>query len=304
MKPSASLLTAGGPAQQPEPAGHRATSRPGHEDQDHQDHQDRPKTGWRGRVRDRRWIGAVLVVLIAVAAVVLWRLPDDGPAPLTQADVARAVQAGIQKAQQEERKAPPDAAAAYQRIAPSLVTITTGDAASSALGAGVVINDRGVVLTALHVVSGSGPIRVRFADGTQATGTITKQEPANDIAVLGVDRLPSVVVPAILGGGAQIGDAVFPVGNPLGLERSLSAGVVSGVDRPVKAENKRTLTGLIQFDAAVNPGNSGGPLLDRNGTVIGIVTSLANPAGQPYFVGIGFAVPIDTAGGVAGGPQR
>jgi S1-C subfamily serine protease len=97
---------------------------------------------------------------------------------------------------------------------------------------------------------------------------------------------------------------VFPVGNPLGLRATLTAGVVSALDRSVETRDGRSLQGLIQFDAAVNPGNSGGPLLDRDGHVVGVVTGLANPSQQAYFVGIGFAVPIATAGGVAGGPQQ
>ena len=111
-------------------------------------------------------------------------------------------------------------------------------------------------------------------------------------------------MPAVLGGGAQIGDETFAVGHPLGLVGSLSAGVISGLDRSFPLANGRTLAGMIQFDAAVNPGNSGGPLLNRNGQVIGIVTGLANPAGDDYFIGIGFAVPIGTAGGAAGAPAR
>ena len=107
-----------------------------------------------------------------------------------------------------------------------------------------------------------------------------------------------------MGGAPQVGDDVFAVGNPLGLQDSLTAGVVSATDRSVRAQDGRTLHDLIQFDAAVNPGNSGGPLLNRDGQVVGIVTGLANPSKQAYFVGIGFAVPIATAGGVAGGPQQ
>src|SRR5205085_11631389 len=107
-----------------------------------------------------------------------------------------------------------------------------------------------------------------------------------------------------LGGAAQVGDPVFPVGNPLGLTGSLTAGVVSALARTIDTGGGRSLKGLIQFDAAVNPGNSGGPLLDRDGEVVGIVTALANPSRQPYFVGIGFAVPIATAGGAAGAPSK
>jgi S1-C subfamily serine protease len=199
---------------------------------------------------------------------------------------------------------------AYHRIVPSLVTVTTTQAPSgaggprSALGAGVVVNAQGLVLTALHVVDGGGGIQVQFADGTRATGRVVRRQPENDIAVLGVDRLSQVVVPAVLGGVANVGDAVFPVGNPLGLPGSLTAGVVSALDRSVDTGAGRSLKGLIQFDAAVNPGNSGGPLLDRDGHVVGIVTALANPSKQPYFVGIGFAVPIAAAGGAAGAPSK
>jgi S1-C subfamily serine protease len=245
----------------------------------------------------------------AVLALVFWRLSREGPAPLTRADVDRAVQAGIDKARADRRNAPPDAATAYRTILPSLVSVTaaqtvTAGAGMTELGAGVVINADGAVLTALHVVRSGGQIRVRFADGTEASATVASRQAASDIAVLAVDRLPQVVVPAVMGGGPQVGDAVFPVGNPLGLSRSLTAGVVSAIGRSVRTDGGGTLAGLIQFDAAVNPGNSGGPLLNRDGQVIGIVTGLANPSQQAYFVGIGFAVPIAIAGGVAGGPSK
>jgi S1-C subfamily serine protease len=122
--------------------------------------------------------------------------------------------------------------------------------------------------------------------------------------VLTPQQLPTVVVPAVLGGGAQIGDETFAVGNPLGLVGSLSAGVISGLGRTFPLTNGKTLTGMIQFDAAVNPGNSGGPLLNREGQVIGIVTGLANSTGDDQFIGIGFAVSISAAGGAAGAPAK
>lgn len=251
------------------------------------------------------------LVLCVLAALGWWVISDDAPAPPTRADVDRAVQQGIEKAAQDQRNAPPDAATAYRRIAPSVVTITTGNAGGAAggagqesLGTGVVVNEQGAILTSLHVVDGGGAIQVRFADGTQATARVVTRQPANDIAVLAADRLPGVVVPAVLGGGVRVGDPVFPVGHPLGLVGSLSAGVVSATDRTIRPPGGSPLTGLIQFDAAVNPGNSGGPLLNRDGQVVGIVTALANPSEQPHFVGIGFAVPIGTASGAAGGPQQ
>jgi S1-C subfamily serine protease len=259
-------------------------------------------------VRTRRplWLG--LLLLVVVLAVALWQFRDDGPAPITKSDVDRAVAAGVEKAQKDARNTPPDATTAFRQIQPSLVTVTTSSGAdepkAESLGAGVVINAQGAVLTALHVVSDGPTIQVRFADGTEAKATIASSEPDQDIAVLTVDTLPQVVVPAVMGGGAQVGAAVYPVGNPLGLEGSLTAGVVSALDRSIKTEDGKTLKQLIQFDAAVNPGNSGGPLLDRNGHVIGIVTALANPSKQAYFIGIGFAVPIRTAAGAAGGPSK
>src|SRR3954451_19762820 len=259
------------------------------------------------RPRRLPMVGVPLVALLLVAA---WRLSQSGHPPLTRTDVDRAVQAGIDKSQVDQRNTPPDAAVAYRRIIPSLVTVTTTQARSGAggprseLGAGVVVNAQGLVLTAQHVVDGGGRIQVQFADGTRATARVVRRQPQNDIAVLGVDQLPQVVVPAVLGGGANVGDAVFPVGNPLGLPGSLTAGVVSALDRSISTGAGRSLKGLIQFDAAVNPGNSGGPLLDRNGHVVGIVTALANPSRQPYFVGIGFAVPIAAAGGAAGAPLQ
>ncbi len=267
----------------------------------------------RRRGRPRRALGwGLVVVLLATVGIMVWRLQDAGPAPLTRADVAKTVEEGIARARAEQRQAPPDATVAYATIVPSLVTITTdgassarsdGGSAEGALGAGTVVNADGSVLTALHVVDGAKAVTVRFADGTRAKATISARQDDQDIAVLSVDRLPGVVVPAVLGGGARVGDAVFPVGNPFGLERTLSAGVVSATGRSVRTDAGVTIKGLIQFDAAVNPGSSGGPLLDRDGRVVGVVTALANPGRQPFFVGIGFAVPIETAGGAAGGPS-
>lgn len=251
-------------------------------------------------------VGVILLAVVAAFAVRAWE--RSGPAPITRGDVEQSIQRGIDAERKAERAAPSDAAAAHQLIRPSLVQITTEsvDAAGREIGsgAGVVINANGMVLTALHVVAGAKKITTRFADGTEAVSRIANRQPASDIAVLTVDRLPEVVVPAVLGGGARVGDPVFAVGHPLGLADSLTAGVVSALGRSVRLEVGGTLGDLIQFDAAVNPGNSGGPLLNRGGQVIGIVTGLANPSRQAFFVGIGFAVPIATAGGVAGSPPQ
>ncbi|MEO6713958.1 MAG: trypsin-like peptidase domain-containing protein [Mycobacteriales bacterium] len=266
------------------------------------------------RARARwQWVLAVLLVG-AFGALVVWRVNDKSSAPLRQADVDRAVEQGIERSQQQQREAPPDAATAHRTITPSLVTVRTdqspaepgpeSDAADVGLGSGIVINDKGAVLTALHVVEGARQIDVEFADGTRSAARITKGDPATDIAVLEVDHAPQIVVPAVLAGAPQVGEPVFAVGNPLALERSLTAGVVSATGRRIRTRNGGTLSGLIQFDAAVNPGSSGGPLLNAGGQVVGIVTALANPSKQAYFIGIAFAVPIAVAGGAAGAPQQ
>lgn len=253
----------------------------------------------------RTWVAvACAAVLALLVGGGLWWYEATRPPELTQADVDAAVQRGIEAAQQTEAALPPDAAVAYQTISPSLVTVTSLRGDLQGQGSGIVVNAAGSVLTALHVVAGAEAIRVDFADGTFARATVSSSRPEQDVAVLTVDRLPEVVVPAVLAGPPAVGDTVYAVGDPLGLRRSLSAGVVSALDRTIGGGGGPPLAHLIQFDAAVNPGNSGGPLLNHAGQVVGIVTALANPADEDFFVGIGFAVPIATAAGGSGGPQQ
>src|SRR5262249_30255162 len=168
---------------------------------------------------------------------------------------------------------------------------------STSLGSGVIVTRDGQIMTADHVVEGASTIEVTFADGTTSTAEVASSERDRDTAVLAPEKTPSVVVPAVIGGGGRGGDDTYSVGNPLGLVDSMTSGVVSGLDRSIEREDgSGSLDGLIQFDAAVNPGSSGGPLLNRQGQVVGIVTALANPSGQRFFVGIGFAVPITGSG--------
>jgi S1-C subfamily serine protease len=201
--------------------------------------------------------------------------------------------------------APSIAPRVFRTIQPSLVLVqaTTADGSTS-LGSGVVVTREGQIMTAEHVVEGATEIQVTFADGTTSTAQVASSEPDRDTAVLEPASTPSVVVPAVIGGGVRIGDDTYSVGNPLGLVDSMTSGVVSGLNRSIEREDGGgSLDGLIQFDAAVNPGSSGGPLLNRQGQVVGIVTALANPSGQRFFVGIGFAVPIGGGGGGGRVPQ-
>ncbi|MDM0043429.1 trypsin-like peptidase domain-containing protein [Variovorax dokdonensis] len=173
------------------------------------------------------------------------------------------------------------------------------------VGTGVVIVDKGVILTNLHVVAGAQKIRVTFADGLESPASIVGLQPENDLAVLQAQKIPDDLVAATMRSTADLrpGDNVAVVGFPFGIGPSVSSGVVSGLKRSFRSpEGKQELSNLIQFDAAANPGNSGGPLVNMDGEVLGIVTAILNPTQQRTFVGIGFAVPIENAATAAGTP--
>lgn len=251
-------------------------------------------------------------VIAALLAVLLYQVATPPPKQLTARDVNDSIKAAMASA------TPPPAfsVGVHRAIMPSFVLIETqseGDKGSSdesksghGLGSGVVINEQGAILTSLHVVKDASEIKVTFADGTESPAQVVNAQPENDIAVLMALKPPAQIIPATLGnpGSLRVGDEVYAVGNPLGLYGSLSAGVVSGLQRSFKPDSAggAELKELIQFDAAVNPGNSGGPLLNRYGQVVGIVAALVNPSGDDSFSGIGFAVPINVAGGGAGMP--
>jgi S1-C subfamily serine protease len=212
-----------------------------------------------------------------------------------------------QLAAEQQSKAtptPPIEPQVYALIRPAVVLLTqdvtsvTG-ATGHGIGAGVVFDLNGSILTAYHVVAASDNVTVRFYDGTTTTGTVTQKQPDRDLAVVQVARLPDGVQPAILGGGVDYGDPVMAIGAPFGLDGSVTSGIVSGLGRSFTVEETgQVLNNMIQFDAAVNPGNSGGPLVDMGGHVIGIVSGLVNPSGNTVFIGLGFAVPIEAAAGI------
>lgn len=247
-------------------------------------------------------ITTALVVLLVIAAGFYWwgssRRAGSAPVARPSASPSASRQ--------------PTTAEIYTAVAPSVVSIEAFPAGESGVeftGTGVVVNADGTVLTALHVVKSAGSIRLTFADGTVSAATVAVADPTMDIAALTPATLPSVVVPALLGsaGRLAVGDNVVAIGNPLGLTRTTTTGVVSGLDRAAQSSEGGSLSGLIQFDAAVNPGSSGGPLLDGKGETVGIVVALANPTSAGTFIGIGFAVPIGAAVGAGGGnrgPQQ
>jgi S1-C subfamily serine protease len=246
--------------------------------------------------------------LVALVAVALFGVVNPGPRPLTQ----REIDDTVAKALASVTPGPAFSELVFQAVQPSLVLIQTkkpkiagNPASGDSIGSGVVVNLDGDILTSLHVVANATEIDLTFADGTKSTGGVVATQPDNDIAVVRADQPPSTLIPATIGNpnAARQGSEAFVVGNPFGLTWSISSGVISGLDRAFRVQSSgRLLKGLIQIDAAVNPGNSGGPLLNRDGQVIGIVTALLNPTEDDVFIGIGLAVPIDVAGGAAGLP--
>lgn len=266
---------------------------------------------WRRRLqrfgtRLRSTIPFILGIFAALAALLLYNAFSPGPHQLTTQEVNDAVAQALASA----TPAPAFSSRVFQIIHPSLVLIQTQNKNAEGkeqfgLGSGVVIDDMGDILTSLHVVADATDIEVTFADGTQSSAQVANTQPDNDIAVLKPSQPPAKLLPATLGNpkAMNVGDEAYAVGNPFGLYGSMSAGIISGFERTFQPPNgNKKLEGLIQIDAAVNPGNSGGPLLNRYGQVVGIVVGIANPTEQDVFIGIGFAVPIDVAGGAAGLP--
>ena len=208
---------------------------------------------------------------------------------------------------------PSPAVKAYETIIPSVVRVVGlgksmkgkdgSENSERSVGTGVVITDKGIILTNLHVVQGAETIKVTFSDGLESSASITGVQPENDLAVLQAHTIPDDMIAATLRSTADLapGDQVMAVGFPFGIGPSASSGIISGLGRTFRSpEGKQQITNLIQFDAAANPGNSGGPLVTMEGEVIGIVTAIYNPNQQRSFVGIGFAVPIENAASAAG----
>jgi S1-C subfamily serine protease len=262
----------------------------------------------------------VAAALVLFGAYEFLRPPGQ---QLTQSDITEAVNFAI-----DERGRPPSiASTAYAAIIPSVVRVDGFDPAAgtsaagpenevpvpqegqgleedfheryTAVGTGVVIDDQGTILTNLHVARAGKRLRVEFWDGTEAEATIAGARPDLDLAIIRPNVLPDDLLPATLGSssGLRPGDDVVAVGFPFGIGPSASAGVVSGLLRVMEREGEATMRNLIQFDAAANPGNSGGPLVNADGEVVGIVTAILNPSGLRTFAGVAFAATIEEAAG-------
>jgi S1-C subfamily serine protease len=254
--------------------------------------------------RHRGAMGFVAGVAVAGLLVLLHAASVPPQRALTQQDIDAAVMRTL-----ETNTLPSRMAKAFDIIRPAVVRVRglgideNGDEVERSVGTGVVIVDNGVILTNLHVVANATKLMLVFSDGLESEGTVVGLHPEQDLAVLQAKTIPDDLTAATMRSTKDLalGDDVVAVGFPFGIGPSVSAGVISGLRREYRSpEGKRVLTNLIQFDAAANPGNSGGPLVTAEGEVVGIVTGLLNPTEQRVFIGIGFAVPIESAAGAVG----
>ena len=254
-------------------------------------------------------VGLLLILASFAMALSAWMRPM--PQRLTQENITAAVKHSLNTV-----TFPSPAVKAYEAVAPSVVRVvgySTTQQTQAARdhqnefengeGTGVVIVDKGIILTNLHVVQGADRIKVHFHDGSESLADVISTRHEHDLAVLQARVVPDDLHAATMRSTGDLapGDHVFAVGFPFGIGPSLSAGVVSGLKRTFRSpDGERSLTNLIQFDAAANPGNSGGPLITAGGEVVGIVTAILNPTPARTFIGIGFAVPIENAASAAG----
>ena len=273
----------------------------------------------RGRARwkaallrhERRLWALAVVTLLGAALLLLNPYGGDRETAMTFAQIDAAMRQSI-----EDKPLVSPAARAYDNVIGSVVRVvglmTEGDDGTDekehgtverGIGSGVVIVDNGTILTNLHVVNGAKRIKVTFFDGSESDAFVLNVQPENDLAVLRAKTIPDDLEAATMRstGDLMPGDQVIAVGFPFGIGPSVSAGVVSGLKRQFRSpDGQQMLTNLIQFDAAANPGNSGGPLVTMDGSVVGIVTAILNPSRQRVFIGIGFAIPIENAAGAVG----
>ncbi len=287
--------------------------------------------------RHDRTLPAVVAVVAVLAILGGWRLINPVPRALTQWDIDNAVKYTLSNTDPppaetavaaavvgpsgvrvegflspehaaEEAKAEAAEARKNKDYKPVPLHIPDGkqEEKPDATGTGVVIDDKGDIMTNLHVIRSTDRWVVTFWDGSKSDATVVNVQPENDLAVIRAKKMPDDLKPATLASTAGLnpGDTVVAVGFPFGLGPSVSSGVISGLKRafvdPDRKDGGARLSNLIQFDAAVNPGNSGGPLVNRDGEVVGIVTAIFNPSGHKVFAGMAFAVPIENAARAVG----
>jgi putative serine protease PepD len=191
----------------------------------------------------------------------------------------------------EAAAAPPDLAKVAARVLPSVVSVqVTSTSGRRGTGSGFVFDRKGHVVTNAHVVEGAASVRLAFPSGRTVTAAVVGRSSTDDIAVLSA-AVPQDVDPLRMGlsAFARVGDTVLAVGSPLGLSSTVTAGIISAVDRPVRVGSERARA--LQTDASINPGNSGGPLVNTDGEVVGVNTSIATLDGAGGNIGIGFAIP-------------
>jgi S1-C subfamily serine protease len=251
---------------------------------------------------------ASLIASLVTAALVLQFSSDGGSEKQSTAASAVAPAAAPSTAPSGStaiNSACLSAADIYQQLQPAVVEITSTQQGRSpfspsgqSAGSGIVIDEQGTILTNYHVVAGATNLEVTFSDDTTASASVVGTDPGNDVAIIHVDVSGQKLTAAPLGDSdaIRVGDPVLAIGQPFELEGTLTQGIVSATGRTYsEGQSTRPIRNMIQTDAAVNPGNSGGPLIDCQGEVIGINTALDNPTGQDVNVGIAFAVPINTA---------
>jgi putative serine protease PepD len=231
----------------------------------------------------------------AVGAGVALETSDDSPATSPSAQPVAQTTSSV--------------SAVYQRVKDAVVEVSTSSGAQAdpfgnqapggATGSGFVIDEQGHIVTNQHVVAGAESVVVRFSDGTEVDAKVVGTDPSTDIAVLDVNRPSSRLTPLSFAGDGslQVGSPVIAIGSPFGLEGTLTTGVISALGREIESPNGFTIENAVQTDAALNHGNSGGPVLDTQGRVVGVAAQIRSESGGSD--GIGYAVPGDTAERVA-----